>query len=53
MKGNNYDVDLISYIALSEISKQDNTVNAEDISSKMAIHARKLKDNPSNVVLRI
>jgi hypothetical protein len=53
MKINEFDVDLIAYMALSEVAKNDSTVNRDDLNSKVAIHARKLKDNPSNIVIRL
>jgi hypothetical protein len=53
MKTSEVDVDLIAYMALNDVAKNDVTVNNEDLSSKMAIHARKLKDSPSNIVFRL
>jgi hypothetical protein len=53
MKINDVDVDLVAYMALSEVMKNDPTVNREDLNSKVAIHAKKIKDNPSNIVIRL
>jgi len=53
MKTSEVDVDLIAYMALNDVAKNDVTVNNEDLSSKMAIHARKLKDSSSNIVFRL
>lgn len=54
MKTNEFDVDLISYMALNEIVKNgSDSVNIEDAYSKMNIHARKLKDNNAGIVIRV
>jgi hypothetical protein len=54
MKVSDFDVDLIAYMALSEISKsaQDDSI-AEDVTSKMNVHAKKLKENNSGFVMRL
>jgi hypothetical protein len=53
MKANDVDVDLIAYMALNEVAKSDSVFNREDLDSKVAIHARKLKDSQSNIVFRL
>jgi hypothetical protein len=53
MKTNEIDVDLIAYMALNEVGKNDVAVNREDLDSKIAIHVRKLKDSQSNIVFRL
>ena len=54
MKVSEFDADLIAYMALSEVSKtaQDNAI-IEDITSKMNVHAKKLKENNSGFVMRL
>ena len=50
----NTDVNLIAYLALNEVL--NNTTDkaiAEDISSKMRVHSKKITSNNPNIVLKV
>jgi hypothetical protein len=54
MKISEYDVDLSAYLALNGLySEEANEGVREDIASKMAVHARKIKETNPNFVLRV
>lgn len=54
MKINDVELDVLAYMALNEAAKNDAVaVNSEDLSSKISIHARKIKDNNSGIVIRV
>ena len=42
----NFDGDLMAYLVLSELSKDENNfMSREDIVSKMTVHSRKLRNS--------
>lgn len=53
MRVSDFDIDLVSYMALSEVfnSEQDVTVK-EDVRSKMNVHSKKLKGTNSLFSIR-
>jgi len=49
-----FDADLISYMALAECASAESDAKIlEDISSKMAVHANKMKSKNINFKLRL
>lgn len=51
---NKVDVDLIAYLALSEIadSVEDASIS-EDVASKMYVHSKRMSANNPNIKLRV
>jgi hypothetical protein len=54
MKISDVELDVLAYMALNEAAKNESfPVSVEDLNSKVSIHARKIKDNNSGIVIRI
>jgi len=54
MKVTDFDADLVAYIALAEVCKfEEDSSILEDVTSKMNVHAKKMKVNNTNFKLRI
>lgn len=51
---NKVDVDLVAYLALSEVADATEDVSiSEDLASKMFVHSKRLSLNNPNIKLRI
>jgi len=54
MKVNDYDVDLIACMALNEVLRSGSEgINMDDATSKLNIHARKLKESNGGIIIKV